>query len=151
MQLERSAYQSGSEPEVLTVRFSDSVTESFASGPMKNPKSAWQMLAKETADRLRIDMHLKELGDGSLAAAFLTAEDCDRLVAGMQPDWQERLIDSLGYSVSLICICVQDREGVDREITALADEYGLEPSVFDDMVEENLRLNARLDLEGSTP
>lgn len=147
MQLERSAYQSGSEPELLTVRFSDSVTDAFDRGVIKNPKSAWHNLATETAKRLNIDMQIRDLEDGSLAAAFLTSKDCNRLIAAMQPDWKERLLDGLGYEVWIYSIAFhENREALDRSIEKLSEEYELDPSDFEEMIEDNLRSIANMDL-----
>lgn len=139
MQLDRSPYQGGSEPEVLTVRFSDSVTAAFENGVMTNPKAAWVNLAKETAKRLDIKMELRENPGGELAAAFLTADDCSALIAAMQPEWKQRIIDGLRYDVWIRCIGGKDDPEFLKElIQEVADEYDLDPEDFDAIVEKNL-------------
>lgn len=127
MQLERSRYQSGSEPEILTVRFSDSITD--GAGFMKSPKSEWLDLAKETALNLGIDMQIRKLGDGTLAAAFRTSDDCTALVTAMQPGWKLRLLEGLRYTIQTMQVALyrQDEEFA-SELGKLADEYHLDLS-----------------------
>ena len=133
MQLERSRYQSGSEPEVLTVRFSDSVTED--AHLMKSPKSCWRALAEETARNLGIEMHMREMDDGTLAAAFNTADDCNSLVAAMQPDWKPRLLEGLTYHVQLLQTALyRDADEFEKMLDELASEYNLQRSDFDDIL-----------------
>lgn len=131
MQLERSKYQSGSEPEVLTVRFADSVTKS--AGCMNSPKTEWKTLAEETARNLGIEMHMREMEDGTLAAAFHSIGDCNLLVAAMQPDWKPRLLEGLTYLVTTMQIQMYD-DGFEAFLEDLGQEYDLERSDFDDIL-----------------
>ena len=122
MDLIRSAYQSGSEPELLTVRFFDSVTD--VSGVMKSPKSAWHTLASEKAEQLGIRMQIKETAPNELSAAFLSADECNAVVAAMQPEWKDRLLDGLEYFLRLAqTVMYDDPESWDTYIEETCQEY----------------------------
>lgn len=133
MDLERSRYQSGSEPELLVVRFSDAITD--VSGCMKSPKSEWKSLAKEKAEQLGIDMQIRETGSNELFAAFITAHECDAVVAAMQPEWKERLLGGLRYFVTLTQAAMfEDPDGWEAYKQELCEEYDLAPEELDQIL-----------------
>lgn len=94
MDLVPSSYQSGSEPEVLTLRFPDVASQ--GANPRANaygghPRRAWEQLAEEKASELGIEYRVQRT-EGRLDVAFKSADDCSALVAAMQPEWHDRLM-----------------------------------------------------------
>ena len=105
MDLVRSSNRSGSEPEVLELRFPDwgSQPKNYPEMPRGrasrfSPKYLWEELAMSVGRTLEIEFKMRDTPDG-LQAAFLSADDCTALLNGMEFHWKKALLAAFTYPV----------------------------------------------------
>ncbi len=98
MDVEKSIYQNGDEPELLHVNFPD--FESQGRYIFRSPRSEWLQLAKEKGREHNIPFKAIETENG-LTVAFLKSDDCNQLISSMAPDWHNRLMDGLKISLKM--------------------------------------------------
>lgn len=144
MDLVQSPYQSGSEPELLELRFPDYLSqgeEADARYP-QTPRIQWKQLATEKAAELGIEFGMRNTADG-LQAVFHTADDCNALVAAMQPEWHGRLMKGLQSVTNMETISDVAAKHQDPgsqtsyaadEAVRLGKQYGLDEDQVSDLM-----------------
>jgi hypothetical protein len=135
MDLDFPKYQSGTEPEVLELEFTDwgSLERhgTAASG-------AWCGLAQEKAEALGIDMRIEFHEPGKLSVAFLQASDCNALLAAMQPEWKQRLMDTVKWYPLLNFRLVAEEGGdLEHHIEHFMQEFNFEREDVDNMLKQH--------------
>lgn len=94
MELDFPKYQSGTEPELLELEFTDwGSLEDHGTAAER----AWRELANEKAEALGIQMKINCPEPGKLSVAFLKAQDCTALLAAIQPEWKQRLMETVKW------------------------------------------------------
>jgi len=137
MELDYPKYQSGTESELLSVEFTDSMSTAYEPST-KTPAYAWRALAQQKANELKIEMKIKEHAPGAFSVAFLSASDCQALLTAMAPAWKETLIDAIKHYIRLDFEFAAETPtfSMDKQCERVMSEYDLSREDVITMVQE---------------